>query len=563
MSDISTTDTEPVLTDQKREKLKARHDELSRDIRKTAMVLLTYCFFCFLTLGQSDEVIVSATAMLQIPFANTEISPRTFLWAGPLILILLSAYLHVFIREHSKITSLDSTDKLPYIFNLESWFAKGLTAFTFYVLPCIIMLAFAERVFPRPDRENWFILAGLMCGSLLWFFILNKNLFSFNFWSRVNGFVLAVLIIFMIPISLITLFMDDREALAYFFLISIVLWVLMKGFNIFGIIKSRFWKKAEGKKRSRLLLRVNGFLSGVLVLGGCLLMMSYLFEDNDDPDQTMIWAAMGVLVIFWVFNGMISFFSKNSYDRWGFLYRFSATVMVVYFGTAIFYSVMIDSPLKLNLRGAELVRHDLQGYFLGNADLQGAHLNEANLQGTELKSANLKGAKLQGANLQNAKLQGANLQGTKLKDVKLQGSKLQGANLQEIDFRGIDLSGFNLQGTKLQKANLEEVNLRTASLQYSQLEGAKLKGAKLLYADLRNVKGLSLDQVKMAEAWNSSLYDNKFRKELGITDDQQIQLIENYIKNNEWKPKNRKKKVQDLLLFYGLSVPKENTTPPN
>ena len=147
MNDGTTTDTEPELTEQEREKLKARHDELSKDIRKTALVLLTYCFFCFLTLGQSDEVIVSATKMLKIPFANTEISPRTFLIVGPLILILLTAYLHVFIREHSKITALHPNDKLPYIFNLESWFTKALTVFTFYALPCIIMLAFAEKVF--------------------------------------------------------------------------------------------------------------------------------------------------------------------------------------------------------------------------------------------------------------------------------------------------------------------------------------------------------------------------------------------------------------------------------
>ena len=36
---------------------KERHDQLSRDIRVTGLILFAYSIFCFITLSQVDEII--------------------------------------------------------------------------------------------------------------------------------------------------------------------------------------------------------------------------------------------------------------------------------------------------------------------------------------------------------------------------------------------------------------------------------------------------------------------------------------------------------------------------
>ena len=458
------------LTEEEWKTHKTRHDELSKDIRKTALVVLTYCFFCFLSLGQSDVVVVIDTAMLKIPFANTDISPRTFLVVGPLILILLTAYLHVFIREHSKITTLHPNDKLPYIFNLESWFTKALTVFTFYALPAIIMLAFAERVFPRPDRETWFILAGLMCGSLLWIFILNWNLIAFKFWSRINGLIATVQIIlvgdlyFMFPDN------DWRKSLL---LILLVLWILNWVLILFGKIKSSIWEKATG------------YLSGILVFVGSLFILSLVFEEGSNSAEEVVWGAMCILIIFWILHWMICLFSRKFCDRWGFISGFLATAVVVYMGVVIFYSVMIENPVKLNLRDAKLIEHDLRGYFLGNADLHGAHLNNAKLQEAKLQRADLTGAHLNDANLNDANLRGVKIKGADLTGAQLQGAQLQDVDLSEIIRKGIDLTGVDLREAELTGADLDKAKLIEANLGGAKLKGASLRKAELNEANLR------------------------------------------------------------------------------
>jgi uncharacterized protein YjbI with pentapeptide repeats len=73
-----------------------------------------------------------------------------------------------------------------------------------------------------------------------------------------------------------------------------------------------------------------------------------------------------------------------------------------------------------NLRGAVLIRMDLQGADLHGADLSGAKLNL-----TDLSKADLKNAKLRGASLGGADLAGADLRGADLTDAQLAGAYLK------------------------------------------------------------------------------------------------------------------------------------------
>ena len=98
------------------------------------------------------------------------------------------------------------------------------------------------------------------------------------------------------------------------------------------------------------------------------------------------------------------------------------------------------------LKGADLVRANLQGAVLDEANLQGARLHQAKLQGADLYRANLqradlRQAHLQGADLMHAKLQKAVLRWAQLHGTDLSGAQLQGADLREADLEGADLEG--------------------------------------------------------------------------------------------------------------------------
>jgi len=153
---------------------------------------------------------------------------------------------------------------------------------------------------------------------------------------------------------------------------------------------------------------------------------------------------------------------------------------------------------KTDIQGVSLRGANLQEALLEGANLEGATIWETDLQGAFLKGANLQKADLRGVNLQWANLRGVNLQWANLWEVNLQRADLGGANLQ-----GADLSGANLQGAVLLNAKLQGASLFGADLQGAYLEQANLEGANLWKADLRgaylkDILGLTQDQIDSA-----------------------------------------------------------------
>ncbi|WP_250124930.1 pentapeptide repeat-containing protein [Chroococcidiopsis sp. CCMEE 29] len=74
-------------------------------------------------------------------------------------------------------------------------------------------------------------------------------------------------------------------------------------------------------------------------------------------------------------------------------------------------------------------------------------------------------------------------------------------NQQKLDLSLANLSGANLSGASLRKANLLNTDLREANL---------------ARADLYIALNLTLEQVKSAEYWEQAIYDENFRKALGL-----------------------------------------------
>lgn len=143
------------------------------------------------------------------------------------------------------------------------------------------------------------------------------------------------------------------------------------------------------------------------------------------------------------------------------------------------------------------------GVSLRGIHLPGAHLQEINLQGAILTCADLSHADLVKANLADANLSHANLSHANLIDANLRGANLMDADLSYAILGIADLSYANLMD-----ADLVGANLMDADLSYADLKGATLTDADLSCTDLRQVKNLTLAQIRLAHAWEKAIYES-------------------------------------------------------
>ncbi len=119
------------------------------------------------------------------------------------------------------------------------------------------------------------------------------------------------------------------------------------------------------------------------------------------------------------------------------------------------------------------------------------------------RSIGLRESNLRAANLNGVELWGADLWRVNLREAQLWQAKLAGAFLGRANLSDASLWEADLHGAYLWKANFEGANLTEANLEQANLEGANLKGANLLQAnlinaDLRQVIGLTQNQISKA-----------------------------------------------------------------
>lgn len=194
--------------------------------------------------------------------------------------------------------------------------------------------------------------------------------------------------------------------------------------------------------------------------------------------------------------------------------------------------------VNVNFRGTNLRKADLHGAVLDDANLSGANLSGAdligaNLPGADLSKADLGRANASGANLRNAKIIWAQVGATNFSGADLRNAKIEGnfaANLRNANLSGADLSKGYVNGADLSGANLSGANLGGASIPgvgdlvgtgiyRARLAGANVHGANFTRArvsdtDLREVRGLTQEQVDVATGNSGTqLPDNLHRPE--------------------------------------------------
>jgi len=141
------------------------------------------------------------------------------------------------------------------------------------------------------------------------------------------------------------------------------------------------------------------------------------------------------------------------------------------------------------------------------------HFSGADLTQTSFLGANLSGADLTQADLSNTDLLSAVLWRTKLSGAKLKGAwfdeqgEMGAVNLGEADLSGVDLSEMDLSHFIFNGANLTRANLAGANLREFNLLGATLREA-----NMRNVRGLTKDQL-CACAKQGAIIDDAIRSQ--------------------------------------------------
>lgn len=136
---------------------RSQHDEISKTIWQLTSVLVGASLFCLFVLGAPDASLVSNDAKITIPIASITASYADFLLFGPIFLIGVTLYLHVFIEQRLRLGHPDfdhpaSQEPLsPYIFNLGFASADVLSMLLFYaMLPCVLAF-FVWKGIPRPE----------------------------------------------------------------------------------------------------------------------------------------------------------------------------------------------------------------------------------------------------------------------------------------------------------------------------------------------------------------------------------------------------------------------------
>jgi uncharacterized protein YjbI with pentapeptide repeats len=362
------------------------YKDCAQTVRRTMLALLVLCLFTIVTMvGTPDSSLVLGDAKITVPFANAGMVVGGFLFAITLILIVVLAYLHVFLSHLKRLERAKAkgphirnqygpTKWVPMLFTLDTNMARAMSYLAFYwSVPLTLAVIFGKGVAPFPGF---------------------------------NSVAIAFLAIITMAMILLAVVRDHSP--------------------------NRFNKNF-----------VHFCLAGIILIVTAKALL--------DPDTI---------------------------HRPLFLQRvdFSDEILI----GAQFRSAQLEGAI---LKRATLNRANLVGAILLEADLSQASLIEANLQQAFLFKAKLQGANLREANLSGADLYNANLSGAGLERADLSGVNLLQANLSEVTLIQADLSRADLSGADLTGAILIEANL---------------SGADFSWAKLRQVVGLTKEQMDQA-----------------------------------------------------------------
>src|SRR5262244_4115404 len=144
----------PESDDERRKAIRDAVEKCAETVNRGMLSLLAVALFCLLTtLGGADRSLVASEASIRLPFAEVPISFVGFLVVAPLLLIVLTVYLHVFYGYWRQLDTIrlaqGLTETYPTLFGIDRKIAQLLTAFIFYWLTPLVIGAIAWKALAR------------------------------------------------------------------------------------------------------------------------------------------------------------------------------------------------------------------------------------------------------------------------------------------------------------------------------------------------------------------------------------------------------------------------------
>lgn len=374
-----------------------RIEEISKHGRKTFFTLVAVCVFSWLTIvGATDVGLVTNRAATPLPLIQATVPIASFFYFMPAALIVLYVYFHLSLRDF-----WSGLGELPAIFQD----GRTLDRRAYPWLITSIVQAHVPRL--KEKRPAYSYLQVGLAKTGAWILVPFTVMW---FWFS------------YLPIGNLT------GTLWHIFLILLVTWF---GYDSYTEAIRRLLGKppSDAKRRSertarfpsiRFLPLFVAFVVAVLCVA-CYFVSLYFLREPNVPNLVRSWAIPDLR--FAELSEKLKGFDKEKLTS----SEVPTRVRPAFLRAQDFRYVP--------MRGAFLVRADLE-----RADLKGADLSAADLRGATVIGANLEMAVLDNADLSKADLSGANLSEARLSGANLFMANLSGADLSECDLSGVDLS---------------------------------------------------------------------------------------------------------------------------
>jgi hypothetical protein len=131
-------------------------EKLAETVNRAMLTLIAVCLFCLLTaIGSPDYRLLAPEASIKVPFTESLLSFEGFLIVGPLLLVALTIYLHIFYDQWLKLDAerraRGFVETYPALFGVETRSAKLLTGIVFYWLSPVVLGVITAKAAARID----------------------------------------------------------------------------------------------------------------------------------------------------------------------------------------------------------------------------------------------------------------------------------------------------------------------------------------------------------------------------------------------------------------------------
>lgn len=425
------------------------HDEASKTIRRVMLTIVGYSFFCILTLGTPDKLLVENNNKIKLPFANIEIDFGNFLIVGPIVLIGLLIYMHIFIVYWRGIPPGQVARPLPFIFNMPGRFARLLSGFLFYWLAPLVLLIFVRKAGVLTGLPLLVLMTALVTTALVWLEIRYRPA---DHRGGVRDALLWIVLIGLLAVSVKFLWVRSVEHGPI---------LIAFASDVAEPIVAAIWSDDSEAETQ---------VASVTVV-----------DENSQPDSS---GTSG--------SGQASTKPAKTEPK-------SANVK----------PVVTKSKLTKKDQGGEhttqvpqIVQRGAQSQQVSNFLSRRLNLANADLRKADLMSWNLVGADLSGADLSGLRLNGSPESSKRVWNANLSDANLSKSSLSYVEFTGANLTRASFLNAKLDIVGFVRADLRGVDFSEARWSFVEIDGA-----DIRGVKGLNCERLKTLVRWESAYRD--------------------------------------------------------